>query len=52
MSAGDWAVLAGGVAAIAWVNWWFFLAERGDAPDGAPRAAGVDARTERARSER
>lgn len=24
----DWSVVAGGVAAIAWVNWYFFLAER------------------------
>lgn len=28
MNATDWVVLAGGVAAIAWVNWWFFLAKR------------------------
>lgn len=27
----EWAVLAGGTAAIAWVNWYFFLAERGSA---------------------
>jgi plastocyanin domain-containing protein len=25
----DWAVLAAGVASIAWVNWYFFLGERG-----------------------
>jgi hypothetical protein len=24
----DWLVIAGGIAAIAWVNWYFFLAER------------------------
>jgi plastocyanin domain-containing protein len=24
----DWLVVFGGIAAIAWVNWWFFLAER------------------------
>ncbi len=24
----DWLVVAGGVAAIGWVNWYFFLAER------------------------
>lgn len=29
MSATDWLVLLGGAAAIAWVNWYFFLAERG-----------------------
>jgi hypothetical protein len=25
----EWAVVAGGVIAIGWVNWYFFLAERG-----------------------
>lgn len=24
----DWSVIAAGVAAIVWVNWWFFLARR------------------------
>ncbi|HEY0970101.1 MAG TPA: hypothetical protein VGE02_03880 [Gemmatimonadales bacterium] len=24
----EWVVVLGGVAAIAWVNWYFFLAER------------------------
>ena len=28
MSATDWLVVAAGVLAIAWVNWYFFLAER------------------------
>ena len=28
MSAADWFVIAGGIAAIAWVNWYFFLAQR------------------------
>ena len=28
MNATDWIVLAAGLAAIAWVNWYFFLAER------------------------
>lgn len=28
MSATDWLVVAGGLAAIAWVNWYFFLAGR------------------------
>jgi plastocyanin domain-containing protein len=40
MSAGDWAVLAGGAAAIAWVNWWFFLAERASVV-AAPASGGV-----------
>lgn len=31
MSPQEWAVLAAGAAAIAWVNWYFFLAERGTA---------------------
>ena len=25
----EWVVVLGGLAAIAWVNWWFFLAQRG-----------------------
>lgn len=28
MSALDWAVLLAGAAAVAWVNWYFFLAGR------------------------
>lgn len=28
MTSIDWAVLLSGVAAIAWVNWYFFLSER------------------------
>ena len=28
MDAMEWAVLFGGIGAIAWVNWYFFLAER------------------------
>lgn len=28
MTASDWLVVAAGVAAIAWVNWYFFFAER------------------------
>ena len=31
MSAAEWLVLLGGLAAIGWVNWYFFLAERGAA---------------------
>ena len=29
MTATDWIVVVGGIAAIVWVNWYFFLAERG-----------------------
>jgi plastocyanin domain-containing protein len=36
----DWVVLAAGLGAILWVNWYFFLADRGAAvaatPGGAP----------------
>ena len=44
LSATDWSVIAAGVAAIAWVNWYFFVAERRTAPiaattDGARAAA-------------
>jgi hypothetical protein len=28
VSATDWLVILGGAAAIGWVNWYFFLAER------------------------
>jgi hypothetical protein len=33
MTMTDWLVIAGGIAAIAWVNWYFFLA------GASPRAA-------------
>jgi plastocyanin domain-containing protein len=38
----DWLVIAGGLAAIAWVNWYFFLAERSAAVATAA-GAGADA---------
>lgn len=28
MIGSEWAVLAGGIALIVWINWYFFLAER------------------------
>jgi hypothetical protein len=28
MTPGDWGVIAAGAAAIAWINWYFFLAKR------------------------
>lgn len=40
MSPIDWMVIAAGVAAIAWVNWWFFLARR-PAATAATGAGGV-----------
>jgi len=39
----EWAVALGGVAAIAWVNWYFFLAER---PAGAGEAGTASAGSE------
>ncbi len=40
MSALDWMVVATGIAAIAWVNWYFFLAERRAAPAKGMNALG------------
>src|SRR6476661_293007 len=31
MTTTDWIVVVGGIGAIVWVNWYFFLAERGTA---------------------
>ena len=39
MNASSWVVLLGGAAAIAWVNWYFFLAERGAVTVGATASA-------------
>ena len=36
----DWLVIAAGLATIAWVNWYFFFAERG-AATAATSAGGV-----------
>ena len=50
MTAADWIVLAGGAAGIAWVNWYFFLAQRsaavatvasGAAAAGTPQEATI-----------
>ena len=35
MTASDWIVIAGAAAAIAWVNWYFFFAERSSATAAA-----------------
>jgi hypothetical protein len=43
MSATDWLVVAGALAAIAWVNWYFFLADRlAPAPKATGRRAAAD----------
>jgi len=38
MSTTDWLVVAGGIAAIVWVNWYFFVAGR--TPVAAAEGAG------------
>ncbi len=40
MTPAEWAVLVFGAAAIAWVNWYFFLAERGTAVAAVMAATG------------
>ena len=40
MTAIDWLVIAGGTSAVAWVNWYFFVTERGGAVAAAGPAAG------------
>ncbi len=42
MSTTDWLIVAAGMAAIAWVNWYFFLARRGS----ASAVAGAEGRQE------
>ena len=39
MTSSEWVVLAGGIAAILWVNWYFFMARRGQA--SAAQVAGT-----------
>jgi plastocyanin domain-containing protein len=41
MSALQWAVLLAGIAAIAWVNWWFFLASRGPVAEASGGTGGT-----------
>ena len=36
MTGAEWLVVAGAAAAIAWVNWYFFLAGRTPREGGAP----------------
>ncbi len=40
MSAMDWIVILAGAAAVAWVNWYFFLA-RGSSAAAEPREGGI-----------
>ena len=35
----EWLVILGGLAAIAWVNWYFFLAERAAGSDAGVSAS-------------
>lgn len=41
MSASEWLVLLGGLVAIAWVNWYFFLAGQGKAVRAERTEGGV-----------
>lgn len=34
----EWLVALGGIAAIAWVNWYFFFAERSTPAEGSRQA--------------
>ena len=43
MTPASWAVLTAATAGIAWVNWYFFLAERGTAVVAVPRVSTVEA---------
>jgi hypothetical protein len=43
----DWVVVVAGIAAIAWVNWYFFLAERRSAPAGTGKGVSGGARRDR-----
>jgi hypothetical protein len=43
----EWLVVAGGLAAIAWVNWYFFLAGRAGSAGGPPSDASRDNRGRR-----
>ena len=42
MTATDWMVVVGGIAAIAWVNWYFFLAARGTPASRGESRAGEE----------
>lgn len=41
MSTTEWLVLLGGIAAIGWVNWYFFLAGQGNAAAATAGSGGV-----------
>lgn len=45
MSGTDWLVVAGAVAAIIWVNWYFFFAERGTGAPSVTSAAREESRS-------
>lgn len=49
MTPADWVVIAAGVAAIVWVNWYFFLAKRQvtTAPERAGGVQEIDAGAKR-----
>ena len=41
VTAAEWLVVAAGIAAIVWVNWYFFFAERTMAESGAAAEPGA-----------
>lgn len=43
MSGTDWLVVVAGLAAIGWVNWYFFVAGRGVAPAATPASPNAPA---------
>ena len=43
MTTSDWIVVVGGIAAIVWVTWYFFLAERRTAVAASPARVGAGA---------
>jgi len=43
MNSTDWLVISGGVAVIAWVNWYFFLAQRASVTAFADAGSGTGA---------
>ena len=46
ITTGEWLVILAGLAAIAWVNWYFFLAGRGEATLAVAGSAGTAAATD------
>jgi hypothetical protein len=50
MNAMDWFVIVGGLAAITWINWYFFLSQRRMVPVDRPEHRNVVARSSGAKT--